>query len=183
MSAHAFEANSNSPFSVRDDSKYGYMTSLLPLSELKAIRGEGKGHPVTCHRKHRGRRDVELYSFSTSALDGGAWSTLYPCERIAVPIVREAGWTPRPVWTNTEKRKSLAATGVRTPDHPARSESLNRLQTAKSAAVNLAFLLHKLLCLLYPIKILCRALCERSVTFTGSTSLLISRLICHVANV
>lgn len=73
MSAHAFEANSNSPFSVRDDSKYGYMTSLLPLSELKAIRGEGKGHPVTCHAgTDEGIQKVQLL---TPALGGGEWLT------------------------------------------------------------------------------------------------------------
>ena len=38
-----------------------------------------------------------------------------------VPIVEEAGWTPGPVWTDAE---NLALTGIRSPDRPARSESL-----------------------------------------------------------
>jgi hypothetical protein len=35
----------------------------------------------------------------------------------AVPIVFEAGWAPRPVWTGT---KNVAPTGIRSPDPPAR---------------------------------------------------------------
>jgi hypothetical protein len=49
---------------------------------------------------------------------------LYPRERDPVPIVREAGWAPGPVWTAAE---NLAPTGIRSPDRPARSESLYRL--------------------------------------------------------
>jgi len=41
-----------------------------------------------------------------------------------VPIVHEAGWAPGPVWTDAE---NLASTGIRSPDRPARSESLYRL--------------------------------------------------------
>jgi hypothetical protein len=35
-----------------------------------------------------------------------------------VPIVQEAGWAPGPVWTGAE---NLSLTGIRSPDHPARS--------------------------------------------------------------
>jgi hypothetical protein len=41
-----------------------------------------------------------------------------------VPIVQEAGWAPGPVWTSAE---NLASTGIRSPDCPARSQSLYRL--------------------------------------------------------
>ena len=41
-----------------------------------------------------------------------------------VLIVPEAGWAPGPVWTGAE---NLAPTGIRSPDRPARSESLYRL--------------------------------------------------------
>jgi len=41
---------------------------------------------------------------------------LYPRERDAVPIVREAGWAPGPVWTGAE---NLAPTGIRSSDHTA----------------------------------------------------------------
>jgi hypothetical protein len=42
-----------------------------------------------------------------------------------VPIAQEAGWTPGPVWTGAEY---LAPTGIRSPDRPARSQSLYRLR-------------------------------------------------------
>ena len=38
-----------------------------------------------------------------------------------VPIVQEAGWAPGPVWKGAE---NLAYTGIRSPDRPARSQSL-----------------------------------------------------------
>jgi hypothetical protein len=38
-----------------------------------------------------------------------------------VPIVQEAEWAPGPVWTGAE---NLDPTGIRSPDRPARSESL-----------------------------------------------------------
>jgi hypothetical protein len=41
-----------------------------------------------------------------------------------VPIAQEAGWAPPPVWIGAEY---LASTGIRSPDLPARSESLYRL--------------------------------------------------------
>jgi hypothetical protein len=39
-------------------------------------------------------------------------------------IAQEAEWAPGPVWTCT---KNLAPTEIRSPDRPARSESLYRL--------------------------------------------------------
>jgi hypothetical protein len=41
-----------------------------------------------------------------------------------VPIVQEAGWAPGPVWMGAE---NLSPTVIRSPDLPARSESLYRL--------------------------------------------------------
>jgi hypothetical protein len=41
-----------------------------------------------------------------------------------VPIVQEAGWAAGPFWTGAE---NLAPTGIRSPDCPARSQSLYRL--------------------------------------------------------
>ena len=65
---------------------------------------------------------------STSALDGGGWSTPRPGRftpgKDPVPIVLEAGWAPGPVLTRTE---NLAPTGFRSPDRPAHNESLYRL--------------------------------------------------------
>jgi len=42
-----------------------------------------------------------------------------------VPLVQEAGWDPGPVWTGVE---NFAPTGIRSPDRPARSQSLYRLR-------------------------------------------------------
>ena len=42
-----------------------------------------------------------------------------------VPIVQETGWASEPVWIGAE---SLAPTGLRSPDLPARSESVYRLR-------------------------------------------------------
>jgi hypothetical protein len=52
-------------------------------------------------------------------------STLLPgrfiSEKDPLPIAKEAGWTPRPVWTGV---KNLAPTGIRPPDRPGgRTES------------------------------------------------------------
>jgi hypothetical protein len=48
-----------------------------------------------------------------------------------VTIVREAGWAPGLVWTGAE---NLAPTGIRSPDRPARSQSLYRPRYPASAA-------------------------------------------------
>ena len=42
-----------------------------------------------------------------------------------VPIVQEAGWAAGPGWIGAE---NLAPTGIRSPDRPARSQSLYRLR-------------------------------------------------------
>jgi hypothetical protein len=47
-------------------------------------------------------------------------ASLFP-EKDPVPIVQEAEWASEPVWTSAE---NLAPTGIRSPDRPARSESL-----------------------------------------------------------
>jgi hypothetical protein len=48
-----------------------------------------------------------------------------PAERDPVPILQGAEWASGTVWTDAE---NLASTGVRSPDRPARSESLYRLR-------------------------------------------------------
>ena len=47
-----------------------------------------------------------------------------PPGKDSVPILQEAGWAPGPVSTGAE---NLAHTGIRSPDRPARTESLYRL--------------------------------------------------------
>ena len=54
-------------------------------------------------------------------LDGGRW----PRERDPAPIVQEAGWARGVVWMDAV---NLVSTGIRSPDRPARSQSLNRLR-------------------------------------------------------
>ena len=47
-----------------------------------------------------------------------------PLGKTRYPLCRGLGGGPGPVWTGAE---NLAPTGIRSPDRPARSESLNRL--------------------------------------------------------
>jgi hypothetical protein len=47
-----------------------------------------------------------------------------------VPILQEAGWAPGPVWTGGKSRP----TGIRSPDRPARSQSLYRLSCRPTSA-------------------------------------------------
>ena len=53
---------------------------------------------------------------------------LYPRERDPLPIKQEVGWAERQVWTGME---SVAPTGIRSPDRPARSVSLYRLRSPR----------------------------------------------------
>jgi len=50
---------------------------------------------------------------------------LFTSGKDPVPTVQEAGWAPEPVWTGAE---NLAPTEIRSPDRPARSQSLYRLR-------------------------------------------------------
>jgi hypothetical protein len=77
---------------------------------------------------HRGSRGMAV-----SLLDHGTrrgWGVsitprpLFTTGKEPVPILQEAGWAPGPVWTGAE---NLAPTGIRSPDCPARSQSLYRL--------------------------------------------------------
>ena len=62
----------------------------------------------------------------TTALEGGEGSASRPGRSLPPGnIVQEAGWAPGPVWTGAE---NLALTGIRSPDLPARSQSLYRLR-------------------------------------------------------
>jgi hypothetical protein len=71
--------------------------------------------------------EVEYMYSSTlslnSALYEGGWSTPRPGRftpgKDPIPLVKEAGWVPGPVWTGTG---NLAPAGIRSQDGPARSE-------------------------------------------------------------
>ena len=77
---------------------------------------------------HRGSRGLALPFQDYGTRRGCGVSVtprpLFTPGKDPVPIVQEAGWAPGPVWTGAE---NLAATGIRSPDRPARSQSLYRL--------------------------------------------------------
>jgi hypothetical protein len=76
---------------------------------------------------HRGSGGIALLILDLGARRGG-WSALrsghFTPEKHPVPIVQEAGWARGPVWTCA---KNLAPTGIRSPERPARRQSLYRL--------------------------------------------------------
>jgi len=77
---------------------------------------------------HRGSRGIALL-FHDHGTRRGWWVSVTPRALFSpgknpVPIVQEAGWAPGPVWTGAE---NFASPGVRSPDRPARSQSLYRL--------------------------------------------------------
>jgi len=73
--------------------------------------------------------EVQLYSFCNLSARWG-WvvnatpRSLFARERDPGHIVEDAGWAPAPVCTCAE---NFAATGIRSPDRPSRSEWLYRL--------------------------------------------------------
>ena len=74
---------------------------------------------------HRGSRGIAL-PFHDHGTRRGWGVSVTPRPLITpgkepVPIVQEAAWAPGPVWTGAE---NLAPTGIRSPNRPARSQSL-----------------------------------------------------------
>ena len=92
-------------------------------------KGKCKGHPVTCHEAPEVEQSYSSTLSVTSTLSGGRWSTPRPGRytpgKDPVLIVQEVGQAPGPVWTGAE---NLAPTRIRSPDRPARSESLHLLR-------------------------------------------------------
>jgi hypothetical protein len=87
----------------------------------------GRFHPFFQATKTlRESRGIALL-FLTLAVERGRFSVtprpLSTPGKDPVPIVQEAGWAPKPVWTGAD---NLASTGIRSPDRPARSQSLYR---------------------------------------------------------
>ena len=77
---------------------------------------------------HRGSTGIAL-PFHDRGTRRGWWVSIMPRPLFTpgkdpVPIVQEAGWAPGPVWTGAD---NLAPTGIRSPDRPARGQSLYRL--------------------------------------------------------
>jgi len=79
----------------------------------------------TAHRRSRG---IALLFLDHGTRRGWGVSVkprpLFTSGKDPVSIVQEALWAPGPVWTGAE---NLAPTGIRSPDRPARSQSLYRL--------------------------------------------------------
>ena len=72
---------------------------------------------------HRGSRGTALLFLDHGTERGQrhASAALCPPGKDELPIVQEAGWAPGPVWTGAE---NLAPTRIRSPDRPARRQSL-----------------------------------------------------------
>ena len=70
---------------------------------------------------HRGSRGIAL-PFHDHDTRRGEGSASRPGR--SLPPGKEAGWVPGPVWTGAE---NFAPTGIRSPDRPARNQSLYRL--------------------------------------------------------
>ena len=68
--------------------------------------------------------EVYLYSFLTAALEGSEGSASRPGRSLPPRKTRYPLWAPGPFWTGAE---NLVPTGIRSPDRPARSQSLYRL--------------------------------------------------------
>jgi hypothetical protein len=65
---------------------------------------------------------MQSRSFLTSTLVGGEWLTSRPYLRKITPVLTEyAAVEPITFWTFWRRQKSLASTGIRTPDRPALS--------------------------------------------------------------
>ena len=92
--------------------------------------------------KAKTRSTVKIILFNLGArwkcVDNATLRSLYLREREPVPIVQEAGWAPLPVWTGAE---NLSPTGIRSPDSPARSESLYRLRYSSTQNTRYAYII------------------------------------------
>ena len=107
-------------------------TSALKIQTL--CKGKGKVHPVQALRlctgrtAHRGSWGIALPFLDHDTRMGWGVSVtprpLFTLVKDPVSIVQEAGWALGPVWTGVE---NLGPTGIRSPDRPARSQSLYRL--------------------------------------------------------
>jgi hypothetical protein len=107
------------------------MEAVGSSETLKKFKVEGKSkfHLRTGHEDPEGEYRYNITLSLTSAVDVGGWSTLRPGRfnpgKDSVPIVKEAGWSPEPVWTGAEK---LAPTRIRSPDRLGCSKSLYGLR-------------------------------------------------------
>ena len=121
---------------VKTAGAFGWRPTTLVVPKVEKIRGLNlPGTP----RATSACRGIPLLYFTT----WGGWSTPRPGRftpgKDPVPIVQDAGWAVGAVWTSAE---IFAPTGIRSPDRPARSESLYRLRYPDSMLVSLPFITH-----------------------------------------
>ena len=99
------------------DSKFSNKRLDVPLHRL-----------CTGRTAHRESRDKALLFHDHGSREEWGFSVTprphFTPGKDPVPIVQEAGWASGPVWTGAE---NLAPPGIRSPDRPARSQSLYRL--------------------------------------------------------
>ena len=85
--------------------------------------------PCTGRTAHRWNRDIALHfrdhGFRSRWGVSVTSRPLFAPGKNTVRIVQEVGWVTVPVWTGAE---NLVPTGIQSPDHPARSQSLYRLR-------------------------------------------------------
>jgi hypothetical protein len=98
-----------------DHSSRGVLPSVVCLSVI-----------VKPRRNEEALAHIGLSSHRKKKLDEGGWSTprpgrFTPGKETRYPLYRRLGGPPGPVWTGAE---NLATTEIRSPDRPARSESL-----------------------------------------------------------
>jgi hypothetical protein len=95
---------------------FGKVGKVHPCTDTEALyRGRGRGIALTYH-DHGTRRG---WGVSVTP------QLLFTPGKDPAPIVQEAGLAAGTVWTSAE---NLAPTGIRSPDRPARSQSLYRLR-------------------------------------------------------
>jgi hypothetical protein len=107
------------------DPKRGTFPPRLPVRTELVVKA--KGQPSTGHESPVVEHSYSSTLSLTSALDGvgNARPGRFTPGTHPVSIVQEAGWAPGPVW---RVRKISPYTWIRSPDRPARSESLYRLR-------------------------------------------------------
>jgi hypothetical protein len=94
------------------------------MEEGVFIQDLGKGNPVISHAGTEEDCNIDPLILSL----GVRWGCVFKAtSRPPVPIVQETGWAQGPILTGAKKTQSLAPTGFRTPNRPARSKSLRRL--------------------------------------------------------
>jgi hypothetical protein len=101
-------------------------TQILSAKQRNKVKVTSYYRPWRPLRESRG---IALsFPVKLGTVDGGGWSTPRPGRlyhgKDPVPIIQDAGWVSEPVWIGAE---NFASTAIRSPDLPARSESLYRL--------------------------------------------------------